>query len=124
VFPLPKSALFRDSFRFAASLAERGYSILIFPEGDETPDGTMKTFRPGVGLLVNDLRLPVLPMRVEGLYAIKLAGTRWNRPGRVQVYVGKPIEFPEVAEPHEIAKKIEDAVAALGPGDNRAKAES
>jgi long-chain acyl-CoA synthetase len=124
VFPLPKSALFRESFRFAASLAERGYSILIFPEGDETPDGTMKVFRPGIGLLVNDLRLPVLPMRVEGLYAIRLAGTRWNRPGRVQVYVGKPIEFPEVGEPHEIAKKIEDAVAALGPGDNRAKAQS
>ncbi|MGB6431658.1 MAG: AMP-binding protein [Candidatus Acidiferrales bacterium] len=119
VFPLPKSALFRDSFRFAASLAERGYSILIFPEGDETPDGTMKTFRPGIGLLVNDLRLPVLPMRVEGLYAIRLAGTRWNRPGRVQVYVGKPIYFPEPGEPHEIAKKIEDAVAALGPRDNR-----
>jgi long-chain acyl-CoA synthetase len=119
VFPLPKSALFRDSFRFAASLAERGYSILIFPEGDETPDGTMKEFRPGIGLLVNDLRLPVLPMRVEGLYAIRLAGTRWNRPGRVQVYVGKPIEFPEIEEPREIAKKIEDAVAALGPGDNR-----
>jgi long-chain acyl-CoA synthetase len=119
VFPLPKSALFRDSFRFAASLAERGYSILIFPEGDETPDGTMKAFRPGIGLLVNDLRLPVLPMRIEGLYAIRMAGTRWNRPGRVQVYVGKPMEFPEVGEPHEIAKKIEEAVAALGPGDNR-----
>jgi long-chain acyl-CoA synthetase len=119
VFPLPKSALFRESFRFAASLAERGYSILIFPEGDETPDGTMKVFRPGIGLLVNDLRLPVLPMRVEGLYAIRMAGTRWNRPGRVQVYVGKPLVFPEVGEPHEIAKMIEDAVAALGPGDNR-----
>jgi long-chain acyl-CoA synthetase len=119
VFPLPKSALFRESFRFAASLAERGYSILIFPEGDETPDGTMKAFRPGIGLLVNDLRLPVLPMRVEGLYAIRMAGTRWNRPGRVQVYVGKPLVFPEFGEPHEIAKKIEDAVAALGPGDNR-----
>jgi hypothetical protein len=37
----------------------------------------------------------------------------------VQVYVGKPIEFPEIEEPREIAKKIEDAVAALGPGDNR-----
>ena len=58
-------------------------------------------------------------MRVEGVYAIRLAGTRWNRPGRVQVYVGKPIEFPEIEEPREIAKKIEDAVAALGPGDNR-----
>ena len=124
VFPLPKTALFRDSFRFAASLAERGYSILIFPEGDETPDGTMKVFRPGIGLLVNDLRLPVLPMRVEGLYAIRRAGTRWNRPGRVQVYIGKPIEFPEIGEPREIAKKMEDAVAALGPGDNRGKTES
>jgi hypothetical protein len=42
----------------------------------------------------------------------------------VQVYIGKPIEFPEIGEPREIAKKIEDAVAALGPGDNRGKTES
>jgi long-chain acyl-CoA synthetase len=116
VFPLPKSALFRDSFRFAASLAERGYSILIFPEGDETPDGMIWPFRPGVGILVNDLRLPVLPMRIEGTYEIRKAGTRFNRPGRVRVYVGKPIEFPEAGEPREIAKKIEEAVTALGSG--------
>lgn len=116
VFPLPKSALFRDSFRFAADLAARGYSILIFPEGDETPDGMIWPFRPGVGLLVNDLRIPVLPMRIEGTYEIRKAGTRFNRPGRVRVYVGAPIEFPEAGDPREIAKKLEDAVTALGSG--------
>jgi long-chain acyl-CoA synthetase len=88
VFPLPKAAVFRDSFRFAADVAARGYSILIFPEGDETPDGMIWPFRPGVGILVNDVR----------------------------VYVGSPIEFPEGGEPHEIAKKLEEAVIALGSG--------
>jgi len=121
VFPLPKSALFRDTFRFAADLAARGYSILIFPEGDETPDGMIWPFRPGVGILVNDLRVPVLPMRIEGTYEIRKRGTRWNPWGSVRVYVGKPIEFPDGGEPHEIAKKLEEAVIALGSGgrDNR-----
>jgi long-chain acyl-CoA synthetase len=121
VFPLPKAAVFRDSFRFAADVAARGYSILIFPEGDETPDGMIWPFRPGVGILVNDLRLPVLPMRIEGTYEIRKRGTRWNPWGSVQVYVGKPMEFPQGGEPHEIAKKLEDAVIALGSGgkDNR-----
>ena len=31
VFPLPKKSGFRESFRFAGDLADRGWSILVFP---------------------------------------------------------------------------------------------
>src|SRR5439155_22301629 len=33
VFPLPQLSGFRESFRFAGESVDRGYSVLVFPEG-------------------------------------------------------------------------------------------
>lgn len=114
VFPLPKKSGFRESFRFAGELADRGWNILIFPEGDLTPDGTLQTFRAGIGLLAGDLKIPVVPMRVDGAYEIREARSFFNRPGRVRVYIGKPVEFSAGTDPQEIARVLQKCVAELG----------
>src|SRR6185437_2674733 len=54
IFPFPRDAGFRDSFSYAGESVDRGYSVLVFPEGHHTTDGKMRPFRAGVGLLVND----------------------------------------------------------------------
>src|SRR5581483_9064597 len=45
LFPLPRAAGFRQSFTFAGESVDRGYSILIFPEGRHTTSGAMNPFR-------------------------------------------------------------------------------
>ena len=114
VFPLPKSSGFRESFRFAGDLADRGWSVLVFPEGDLTPDGKLQTFRGGIGLLANNLNLPVVPLRIDGGYEIREAGKLFNRPGRIRVHIGAPVKFPAGADPQEIARELERRVAELG----------
>jgi long-chain acyl-CoA synthetase len=116
VFPLPKKSGFRESFRFAGDLADRGWNILVFPEGDLTPDGKLQPLRAGIGLLASNLRLPVVPMRVDGAYEIREAGRRFNRPGRIRVHIGKPLEFPAGSDPQEIVRVLERCVAELGQG--------
>jgi long-chain acyl-CoA synthetase len=116
VFPLPKQAGFRESFRFAGELADRGWNILLFPEGDLTRDGQLQPFRGGIGLLASGLKIPVVPMRIDGAYEIREKGSFFNRPGRVRVYLGKPLEFPAGCDPHEITRTLHDAVAKLGQG--------
>ncbi len=61
VFPLPVRSGFRKSFEFAGELVDRGWSVLVFPEGVLTPDGAIGPFRAGIGLLVTRLRIPVSP---------------------------------------------------------------
>jgi long-chain acyl-CoA synthetase len=114
VFPLPKQSGFRESFRFAGDLADRGWNILVFPEGDLTPDGKLQPFRAGIGLLAANLRIPVVPIRVDGAYEIREANSKFNRPGRIRVHIGKPVEFPAGADPQEIARVLEKYVATLG----------
>jgi long-chain acyl-CoA synthetase len=119
VFPLPKKSGFRESFRFAGDLADRGWNILVFPEGDLTPDGKLQAFRAGIGLLASNLKLPVVPMRIDGGYEIREAGSKFNRPGRIRVHIGKPVEFPAGTDPQEIARALEQQVAELGQAQEK-----
>ena len=100
--------------RFAGSLADQGYSILIFPEGRLTHDGAMEPFKPGVGLLAKRLELPVVPIHLDGLFAILSYRDRWPEPGPVRVRVGKPIRFDESESFENAARRVEAAVRDLG----------
>jgi long-chain acyl-CoA synthetase len=113
VFPLPVRSGFRKSFEFAGELVDRGWSVLVFPEGVLTPDGVIGPFRAGIGLLVTRLRIPVIPMRLEGLYDLREANKHWTSPGHIRVTVGAPVTFPETETPENITKELERRVRAL-----------
>jgi long-chain acyl-CoA synthetase len=113
LFPLPRQSGFRKSFAYAGEAVDRGYSVLVFPEGKHTTDGKLLPFRTGVGLLANNLRIPILPMRIDGLSEIKKAGKKHAAPGKVQVHIGKPVRFAPDSDPEEIARKLQKAVEEL-----------
>jgi long-chain acyl-CoA synthetase len=113
VFPLPVRSGFRKSFEFAGELVDRGWSVLIFPEGELTPDGAIAPFRAGIGLLVTRLRIPVIPMRLEGLYDLREANKHWTSPGHIRVTVGAPVTFAETETPENITQELERRVKAL-----------
>jgi long-chain acyl-CoA synthetase len=113
LFPLPRQAGFRKSFAYAGEAVDRGYSVLVFPEGKHTEDGKLFPFRTGVGLLANNLRIPILPMRIDGLFEIKKAGKKFALPGKIQVRIGKPLQFAPETDPEEIARLLQRAVEEL-----------
>jgi long-chain acyl-CoA synthetase len=113
LFPLPREAGFRKSFAYAGEAVDRGYSVLVFPEGRHTEDGRMQPFRSGVGLLVNNLRLPVVPMRIDGLFEVKKAGKRFAMPGKISLRIGKPVEFAAGRDAQEIARELQIIVERL-----------
>ena len=113
LFPLPRESGFRKSFAYAGEAVDRGYSVLVFPEGKLTEDGKLRPFRTGVGLLANNLRIPILPMRIDGLFEIKSAGKKFAAPGKIRVRVGKPMQFAPESDPEEIARALKKAVEDL-----------
>ena len=114
VFPLPQAAGFRESFSFAGESADRGYSVLVFPEGRRTPDGRLSPFRAGIGVLARRLNLPVVPVRIDGLYDVKKTGRKFARPGAVRVSIGDPARFSADATPEEITRDLEERMKQLG----------
>jgi long-chain acyl-CoA synthetase len=113
LFPLPREAGFRRSFAYAGVAVDRGYSVLVFPEGRHTTDGKMQPFRAGIGLLAENLGIPVLPMRIDGLFEVKQAGKKFAKPRTISVRIGEPINFPPGTDPQKIASDLQKAVEAL-----------
>lgn len=113
VFPLPQKAGFRRSFAFAGESADRGCSILVFPEGTRTKDGTMGPFRTGTGLLAADLDLPVAPLRIDGLFELKQARKKFARPGSVIVTIGPAVRYDRGTNAMKITSDLRNRVMSL-----------
>jgi long-chain acyl-CoA synthetase len=115
VFPLPQFSGFRESFRFAGEAVDRGYSVLVFPEGEvnNSEDGRMAAFRFGIGLLAENLRIPIVPMRLDGVWQMKRERRRLAHIGEITVRIGGPVTFPQGTPPDEIARRLESLVQSL-----------
>jgi long-chain acyl-CoA synthetase len=113
LFPLPREAGFRKSFAYAGQAVDKGYSVLVFPEGRHTTDGKMNPFRAGIGLLAQNLGIAVLPMRIDGLFEVKNSGRKFAAPGEIRVKIGKPVQFPADMEADKIAAALQKVVEEL-----------
>jgi long-chain acyl-CoA synthetase len=115
VFPLPRRSGFRESFRFAGESADRGYSVLVFPEGEvnNSETGEMAPFQGGIGLLSENLCLSIVPMRLDGVWQMKRERRRLAHFGEITVRIGAPIVFPPGTPADEIARRLESLVRAL-----------
>jgi long-chain acyl-CoA synthetase len=113
VFPMPQRFGFRESFRFAGESVDRGYSVLVFPEGEVTRDGKMARFQVGIGLLAENLGLPIVPMRLDGVWQMKRQRRRWARRGEILIRIGAPVRFPSGTDPNSVAQTLESMVRSL-----------
>jgi long-chain acyl-CoA synthetase len=123
VFPLPRRRDFQRSFAHAGEALDRGFHVLVFPEGTRSAAGELARFRGGIGLLVKQSGTRVLPVALRGLGELKAEGRGWFRSGSIEVRVGQPIRFaPEETEAaitarlHEEVEKLLTGVRDQGSG--------
>ena len=81
LFPLPRQAGFRRSFAYAGEAVDRGYSVLVFPEGRHTTDGKMNPFAQELGCWRGISAFRFCPCGLMGLFEVKQAGRRFAAPG-------------------------------------------
>jgi len=114
-FPLPQHSGFRESFRFAGTAIDRGYSVLVFPEGhgNDTETGEMDKFQIGIGLLAENLNVPIVPMRIDGVWKMRREGRRVAKRGEITVRIGSAVRFPPGTPPEEIASQLRFIIADL-----------
>jgi long-chain acyl-CoA synthetase len=113
VFPLPRLRDFQASFAHAGKALDRGFNVLVFPEGTRSAEGKLARFRPGIGLLAKECGARVLPVAIRGLGELKADHGRWFRSGKIEVRVGEPLRiFPAETEA-AITARLHDAVERL-----------
>ena len=112
LFPLPQSQGFSGSLKFMGRLADAGVNILIFPEGGHSLNGSLQPFLPGVGIMVKELGIPVVPIKISGTEKVLPHEATWPKQGKVTVTFGAPLRF-RCEEPAEIVAMTRRAVEAI-----------
>jgi long-chain acyl-CoA synthetase len=110
VFPLPQLTNFRKSFAHAGQAMDRGFHVLVFPEGRRTPDGVMHAFQKGSGILWKELQCDALPVYLGGMSTGK-----WFRSNTLSINIGRPITLDPDLDPAELTSILEKAVRSLEP---------
>ncbi len=110
VFPLPQYSGFRRSFQHAGEAVDKGYSVLVFPEGHRSEDGKPQPFKSGTGLLWKSLGTEAIPVRIHGLGELKVSRERWFRSGKITVSVGEPLTLDPALSPEELTEQLRQAV--------------
>ena len=103
------------SLQQAAERIKAGTSILIFPEGTRSSDGTLQPFKGGAMLLAIKAEVPIVPVAFVGSYSVLPKGTFFPRPGTITIKVGDPISVSGSSnkDKQTLAIAIHDKVAEL-----------
>lgn len=85
----------RKSLEEAVEKIRKGASVLLFVEGTRTPDGRLQQFKRGAFNLAVKAGVPVIPLTINGSYAIVPKHSLRIRPGTVHCHLDPPITVPE-----------------------------
>ena len=70
---------------------ERQGSLIIYPEGGRSRDGSLRPFKRGAAVLAAEFRIPIVPAFVDGSGVVMPPGVPWPRRGRIHVRFGPPM---------------------------------
>ena len=107
----------RSSLELCGRLTDSGWSILYFPEGKRSDDGTLGPFKPGIGMLAARLGVPVVPVHLKGTDSVVAKGGSRPQRGSIEVRFGKPMLIDEGADYAAAAEVIREAVYSLSQDD-------
>jgi 1-acyl-sn-glycerol-3-phosphate acyltransferase len=117
--PFGRRMRVRESLTLCARLlAEPGHVLIIFPEGTRSRTGAMQPFKPGVGALLAETEVDVLPCYVEGAFRAWPKGRRLPRPRKVRLIIGAARRYGGKDEAGAIAAELRGAVEALKNGSS------
>ena len=114
-FPLQREGGVRKSLEMLGARLDKGFNVLLYPEGKLTLGGPLQAFKAGAGLIAVEGATPVVPIKVK-IHAMSVIDRR-RLPGRirgdVEFVIGKPIWFDADTDHATATTRLEAAVAAL-----------
>jgi 1-acyl-sn-glycerol-3-phosphate acyltransferase len=92
-----------------------GMPLFVFPEGGRTPDGALQPFLDGAAYLAIRSQVPLIPIALEGVYALLPIHTHHLYPGELTLGVGEPIATKgmTVRQTEELTARLKAAIEAM-----------
>jgi cytidylate kinase len=102
VHPVDRSTADIEAYRLATKILEKGYVLLVFPEGTRSPTGALQEAKDGVGQLALRTGAQVLPVGLNDSDLLWPKGRKFPSPlprRRVRVRIGEPFRVADVVPP-------------------------
>jgi 1-acyl-sn-glycerol-3-phosphate acyltransferase len=105
--PVDQEGVAKEGLKATIEKIKQGNAVLVFPEGNRTPDGLMQPLRPGVQLLIKRGMCPVLPVGLAGAFESFPRTVSFPRlspifmpptNAGVAAVVGRPIDHKKLAD--------------------------
>ncbi len=91
----------KQTLQKIAAVIKKGNNMVIFPEGARSRDGKVMDFKKSFAILSKELNVPVIPVVIKGAYEKFSIGSKFPKPGKIQLKFLKPI-YPENFDYDEI----------------------
>ena len=99
------------AIRQAEERLKNGTSVALCPEGSRTRTGKMCEFKKGAFQMALDLRLPIVPITINGSYEVMPIDTYRINPGKMEIIIHDPIRIDNIRP--ENLKEIAVAIREL-----------
>jgi 1-acyl-sn-glycerol-3-phosphate acyltransferase len=98
-------------------LQEERAIFIIFPEGGRSRNGSMMPFKHGLGMLVAETNVPVVPCALTGAFEALPPHRKVPRPVTIKLAIGDTLQFASTANDRtgwsQIAQSVESSVRNL-----------
>lgn len=92
VIPIDAQKSMLTSLALGAAVLKRGMSLVWFPESKRTLDGNLLPFKQGIGILLKDKDIPVVPVYLDGTRQALAPGAYFPTPTKIKVWFGEPVK--------------------------------
>jgi long-chain acyl-CoA synthetase len=96
VVPIDPDAQLLRAMRAGAAGLHARKILNIYPEGQRSFDGRLSEFKKGAAILATELRLPIVPVALDGIYRIWPRQSGRLRLAKVRIHFGEPINSQEI----------------------------
>lgn len=80
---------------------KKGYSMIVFPEGEKTGSENMTEFKRGTFKLATKPKVPIVPVTIDGTYKVWEEHSR-IRDAKVNIYIHPPIYTKGLSKEEEL----------------------
>jgi long-chain acyl-CoA synthetase len=102
------------SLEYVGEMIDRGWNVLVAPEGRISTNGLLQPFKSGIGLLAVSLGVPVVPVKTVGLAGTVPLHAKWpKKRSNVTVRIGQPMLFDPQMNYDDVTETLYRAVETL-----------